>query len=240
MRKTITILLLTITTVLNAQNFEGTLTYSVDFKVSQKMLDMGMTKEMLKANMESEGTWADTLITSYKNGFYKKLNLSTTNSWIIYRPDSNKLYTFQDGEASDICTVNDASVDLEYKMTGKMPVITLLDTLVKFNEYELKMVEVKWKSGTYYYLFSENHFKANPEQYKGHIYDGYYEYLKISKSLPIVIIKETGGMITITMSLAEYKEDKIEDSLFQIPELVEDEELNSFNFGAGKMMKIKN
>ena len=121
MRKIITILLLTITTVLNAQDFEGTLTYFVDFKVSQKMLDMGMTKEMLKTRMESDGTWADTIKTSYKKGFYKQLNLSTDNSWVIYRPDSNKLYTFQDGEASDICTVTDPSVDLEHKMTGKMP-----------------------------------------------------------------------------------------------------------------------
>lgn len=239
MRKSITIILLTITTILNAQEFEGTLTYIVDFKVSQKMLDWGMTKEMLKTRMESDGTWADTIKTSYKNGFYKQLNLSTDNSWVIYRPDSNKLYTFQDGETSDICTVTNPAVDLEHKMTGKMPTVTLLDTLINYKEFELKMVEVKWKAGTYYYLFDEDHFKTNPEKFKGHIYDGYYEFLKLSNSLPIMIIKEAGGMTTITISLIDSFENKIDDSIFQIPELIEDEELNSLNIGTGKMMKIK-
>jgi len=240
MTRTITILLLTITTALSAQNFEGTLTYSVDFKISQKMLDMGMTKEMLKSKMQSDGSWADTIKISYKEGFYKQLNLSSDNSWVIYRPDSNKLYTFQGGEASDICTVNDASIDLEQKMIGKMPSVSLLDTIVKFKEYQLKMVEVKWKSGTYFYLFDEKYFQTNPELYKGHIYDGYYEFLKIAKSLPIMIIKETGGMMTITMSLVKSNESKLTESLFKIPELVKDEELNSLNFGAGTIMKIKN
>lgn len=240
MKKTITIILLTITTVLNAQIIEETLIYSVDFKVSQKMLDRGMTKEMLKIKMKSSGSWTDTIKTSYKGGFYKQLNLSTDKSWVIYRPDSNKLYTFQGGEASDWCTVTDASIDLENKITGKMPKITLLDTIVKYKEYGLKMVEVKWQSGTYCYLYSENHFKINPEHFKGHIYDGFYEFLKISSSLPIKIIKEAGGMITTTISLVESNKNKITDTLFQIPELIEDEDLNSFYFGAGTIMKIKN
>ena len=239
MKKTITILLLTITTILNAQDFEGTLTYFTDFKVSQKIIDMGMTKEMLKSKMKSDGTWADTIKTSYKKGFYKQLNLSIDNTWVIYRSDSNRLYTFQNGEASDICIVTDPSVDLEHKMTGKMPTVTLLDTLIKYEKYELKTVKVKWKSGTYYYLFDENHFKTNPENFKGHIYDGFYEFLKLSNSLPIQIIKEVGGMMTVTISLIDSAEYKINDSIFQIPELIEDEELNSFNIGTGKMMKIK-
>jgi len=239
MRKVIAIVLLTITTVLNAQDFEGTLTYFVDFKVSQKMLDMGITKEMLKSKIESDGTWADTIKTTYKNGFYKQLNLSTDNSWVIYRSDSNKLYAFQEGEASDICTVTDASIDLENKMTGKMPTVTLLDTLIRHQEFELKMVQVKWKTGTYYYLYDKNHFKTNPDSFKGHIYDGFYEFLKLSKSLPIMIIKEISGMMTTTISLIDSSEKKIDDSFFQIPELIEDEELNSLNIGTGKMMKIK-
>ncbi len=239
MRKTITIILSTITTILNAQDFEGTLTYSVDFNVSQKMIDMGMTKEMLKTRMQSDGTWADTIKTSYKKGFYKQLNLSTDNSWVIYRPDSNKLFTFQDGEASDICKVTDPSVDLEHKITGKMPTVTLIDTLINYKEFKLKMVEVKWKTGTYYYLFDDNYFKTHPENFKGHIYDGFYEFLKLSNSLPIVIIKKIGGMMSITISLIDSSENKINDSYFEIPELIEDETLNKLNIGTGKMMKIK-
>lgn len=240
MRKLITVLLLTITTVLNAQDFEGTLTYLADIKiVSQKMLDMGMTEEILKSKMEADGRWADTIKISYKNGFYRQLNLSAVKSWIIYRPDSNKLYTFQEGDASNICIVADASIDLENKMTGKMPTITLLDSLYSDDDYKLRAVEVKWSTGSYYYMFDENHFKVNPENFKGHIYDGFYEFLKLSKSLPIEIYKKTNDIIKVRLTLIESSNEQIDYSLFEVPELIEDESLNSFNTGAGKFMKIK-
>lgn len=234
-----TILLLLVSILLHAQDFEGTLTYTVDFEISKKMQKMGVTKEYLKSNMEKEGTWADTIKTSYKNGFYKQLNYSKDKSWIIYRPDSNKTFTFQEGEEADICTVNNAAKDLEYELTGNQPAVTLLDTSIKYLDFNLKMVEVKWKTGSYFYLFDEDYFKTNPENYKGHTFDGFYEFLKISKSLPIIIIKEGGGMMTMTLSLVDFSEHTVEESIFLIPELIEDEELNYFNVGLGKMMRVK-
>lgn len=239
MRKTITIFLLSISSLLSAQNFEGTLTYSVDFELSQNMLDMGLTKEMMKSKMLAEGTWADTIKTSYKNGFYRSHNLSANRSWVIYRPDTKKIYSFQNGETSDLCMVTDTTIDLEEKMTGEGPNLTLLDTLTEYKDYRLKTVHVKWKSGNYYYLFDEDHFNMDPELFEGHIYDAWYDYLKLSGSLPVKIIKEAGKMMTITMSLVDASETRIEDSVFQIPELVEDEELSSFDIGTGKMMRIK-
>ena len=101
------------------------------------------------------------------------------------------------------------------------------------------MVEVKWKAGTYYYLFDKNFFTANPDEFKGHIYDGFYEFLKISKSFPIIIIKHAGKVMTTTASLVEVSEQEINDTLFKIPELIEDDELISIDFGAGKMMRVK-
>jgi hypothetical protein len=78
-----------------------------------------------------------------------------------------------------------------------------------------------------------------PENFKGHIYDGFYEFLKLSKSFPIEVYKKTANMLTIRLTLIDFREHKIEESLFQIPELIEDEELNSLNFGTDKIMKIK-
>ena len=121
MKSIITILLLSISTLLSAQNFEGTLTYKVDFTIAQKMIDMGVTLDVLKKRMEEEGSWVNTIETSIKNGYYKQLNESKDKSWVIYRPDINMLYTLQEGEASDICVIMDASMDTEFKMLGKMP-----------------------------------------------------------------------------------------------------------------------
>ena len=223
---------------MSAQNFEGTLTYKVDFTIAQKMIDMGVTLDVLKKRMEEEGSWVNTIETSIKNGYYKQLNESKDKSWVIYRPDSNMLYTLQEGEASDICVIMDASMDTEFKMLGKMPTVTLVDTIVKYNDYELKMVKVKWKMGYYLYLYSEDHFKTDPELFKGHIFDGFYEYLKIAKSFPVIVIKDA-VMMTVTTSLISSSEEEIQDSIFDIPELIEDEELNQISFGIGKMMKIK-
>lgn len=235
MRTIAIILILTITTTLNAQNFEGTLTYSIDMEVGQKMIDMGMTKEMLKSGMKSDGTWIDTVKTSYKEGFYRQLNMSADSTWVVYRPDSNKIYIFETIDSSTLCTVNDASLDLGHKMTGKMPSVSLIDTAVQYREYELKAVEIKWTAGTYLYFFSEAHFKTDPELFKGHIYDGLYEFLKISNSLPVLISKQAGPM-SITMSLVEWKEVELPDSFFHIPELLDDD---SINFGVGTIKKVK-
>lgn len=190
MKNTIAIILFIITTVSQSQDFEGDLTYFVDFQVSQKMIDKGVNKEILKGQMESEGVWADTIKSSYKAGFYQQLNLSKDKTWVIYRPDVKQLYTFQDGEDSDLCIITDASIDLEYQKTGEMPKVVLLDTLVKYQNYRLEVVQVTWKSGIYYYYFDKNHLRVNPEDFKGHIYDGFYAFLKLSKSLPIRIVKD--------------------------------------------------
>ena len=237
MKQIITLLFLVVILGLNAQTFEGKLVYSMDFEVSEKMAGMGLTKEMLKSKMAEDDSWSDTIKITYKQGYYRQESSSVFETKIIYRPDSNMLYTFQAGEASDICTVTDVSKDLEFKMIGKMPSVMLLDSIVEYNDYKLKVVEVKWKSGRYYYLFDENHFKANPEDYKGHVYDGFYEYLKLSKSYPIVIVKEAGAVMTVTMSLEYFTEEKVNPEVFEIPALVEDEEL--FNSPMGKMMRIK-
>ncbi len=239
MKKIIIFFLLIITTALNAQNFEGTLIYSVDVEPSQRSLDAnGMTIDEWK----SIGYKVDTVKVFYKNGFYKSLTIpaNAENSWVIYRPDSNKLYSFIDGEGSDICFVNDAYVDKFAIRSGSLPTIKLLDTIVKFREYDLKMVMVKWDLVTCFYLYSEDHFKTNPNLYRGHLRGGFYEFLKISGSLPIKIIYYYEGLGTNTESLIEFNEGKLTDELFQIPELVEDEELNLYEKPEfGKVMKIK-
>lgn len=239
MKQIITLLFLVICFGIKAQSFEGTLVYSMDFEVSEKMANMGLTKEILKGKMAEDHSWSDTIKVTYKHGFYRQQSSSVFETKIIYRPDSNMLYTFQTGDASDICTVTDVSKDLEFKMTGEMPTVKLLDSIVEYDEYKLKVVEVKWKSGRYFYLFSENSFKANPEDYKSHIYDGFYEYLKLSKAYPVVIVKEAGGVMTVTMSLEYFTKENISNTIFDVPQLFEDEELEVLSSPMGKLMRIK-
>jgi len=204
------------------------------------MEEMGMTKEMFLAEMKKEGTWSDTINISYKQGNYYTLLNAKMKSWSIYKSVANKIYSFQDGESKDICTVADASIDLEFKMTGKMPTVKKLDTTVMIDGIACNVVRVKWKTGAYDYYYNSSKLNVDANLFANHTYDGWAEYLKISNSLPIRIVKKTDGMMTITMTLVNAKTEAISDKLFQIPTLVADKELNSMNIGGSKeTMRIK-
>ena len=74
------------------QSYEGTLTYVTDFEVSEKLVKMGMTIQMLLDKMKSEGSWSDTIKTYYKQGNYFTLLNTNPKSWSVYRWDNNKIY----------------------------------------------------------------------------------------------------------------------------------------------------
>ena len=224
--KTLVLLLISFFALRSAfsQNFEGTLSYSVKMEVSEKMQKYGVTKEILIEKMRKEGTWADTIFISYKNGNYIQQMGINKFAWSVYSVDSNKLYSFQKG--SDICTVINTSIDLEEEMFGTPPKISLLDTSVVINDLECSIVRVKWKSGYYDYYFNTLKNPISPEFYKLYKYDGWYEYLKIAKSLPIRIVKSNKGMMTITMTLVNTSLHNVNDDLFKIPKLVYEKDLN--------------
>jgi hypothetical protein len=234
----ITIILFT-TGLCFGQSFEGTLTYVSDFEVSEKLAKMGMTKQMLLDKMKKDGSLIDTIRISYKSGDYYTLLNNNPKSWAIYRADSNRIYSMQDGEASNICTVTDASIDLEFTMTGKMPTVVKLDTTVNVDGVICSIVRVKWKSGNYDYYFNSAKLTVNPTFFAKHIYDGWAEYLKISNSLPLRIVKSTLGMMTHTMTLVSAKTEVIDEKIFLIPTLIPDKDLNIVKVANREIMRIK-
>lgn len=239
MRQILTTIMLFTTLLSFGQTYEGTLTYIVDLEVSEKLINMGMTKQILLDKMKSEGSWSDTIRTSYKQGNYYTLLNNNPKSWSIYKADSNKIYSMQDGEASDLCTVTDASIDLEFTMTGKMPIVEKLDTTVMVDGVSCSIVRVKWKSGIYDYYYNQNKLTIDPSLFSKHTYDGWAEFLKISKALPLKIVKTTNGMMTITMTLISSKAEVIDEKLFSIPKLVPDKDLNIVKIANREIMRIK-
>jgi hypothetical protein len=237
MKKLITVLLLFIINFCLGQSFEGVLTYKVDFEVSDKMKKMGITKEVLVDKMNKEGSWSDTIKISYRQGDYFAMMSTIPKSWMIYSAKTNKIYTLQEGEASDICAVTDASIDLEFEMTGKRPVITKLTNSAEVNGVTCEIVSVKWQSGTYQYFYNPADLIVDPALFEKHIYDGWAEFLKIAKALPVQIIKET-PMGSATLILVHKESKVIDKNLFDIPELKADEELNFMKLKNMEMMRI--
>ena len=241
MKQIITTILVFTTGILFGQSYEGTLVYKTDFqfKISEKMMKMGITEEMMKEKMKKEGSLTDSIKTIYKQGDYITYTNFSPQSWSVYKQLANKLYSFQDGEASDICTVTDVSIDMEFQMTGNKPIIQKLDTVVEINGRRCEIVRVLWKSGTYDYYFDNNFLKVDAKLFENHIYDGWADFLKISNSLPIKIVKSVKGLTTVSHTLIRHKEETIDPKLFEIPELLADQDLNLIKIGNRELFKIK-
>lgn len=241
MKQIITTVLLLSTGLLFGQSFEGTLVYKTDFKfiISEKWAKMGITEQMMIDKMKEDGSWTDSIKTCYKSGDYITYTNFAPQSWSVYKRDTNKLYTFQEGDGSDICTVTDVSIDLEFKLTGNNPTITKLDTLVELNGMKCEVVRVKWKSGTYDYYYNSSFLKVDPKLFENHTYDGWASFLKISSALPIRIVKSTKGLATVTTTLIRHREEAIDEKLFIIPKLVPDKDLNIIKIPNQELMRIK-
>lgn len=240
MKQLVTLLLLTAALFAHAQSFEGTLVYTATHEIiiSEKMKGLGLTAEKVIERMKAEGSYIDTIRGSYRQGNYRNDLNTTPRTWTIYRPEDNKLYTFQDGEAKDICTVTDMGVDLEQKLTGSKPRVTRLDTTAMVGDIPCELVRVQWKSGSYDYYYNKTKLMVNPALYAAHVYDGWAEYLAIAKALPLKIVKRAGKLSVSTITLVDQKPGPVTDGLFLLPTLVEDKALD-MGMPHTKIMRIR-
>lgn len=239
MKKLVLLLALFSTAMAYGQSFEGTLTYVPQVELSPKLAKMGMTKEWLVNKLKEEGSWADTICTSYKGGNYCTVLNNTPKSWSTYKAETNKIYALQEGEAADICIVTDASIDLEFKITGKQPSVQKLDTAVSINGTPCEVVRVKWKSGTYDYYYSPSRLQVDPSLFARHVFDGWASFLQISRALPLRIVKTTNGMMTITMDLVAIDQKTVDERLFSLPTMVADKDLNPVPTGNKEVMRVQ-
>lgn len=238
MKYTITVILIMITCTYFSQSFEGTLVYTTDIELSPNLEKMGMTKEILMNKMKADGSWLDTLSISYKLGDYCYKSSNSLKSWLIYKSETNKIYSVQDGIKNEICSVIDASIDTEFAYFNKMPSVTKLDTSVTVNNIVCNIVRVNWKFGTYDYYYNSTMLNVNPELYSKHIYDGWYEFLLLSNSLPIKIVKKGEGIMTVIATLIDINTNKINDEIFTLPNLIVDKNLNIIKTPNREIMRI--
>ena len=227
--------------LLNAQSFEGTMTYKSEYKfdISDEMKKMGVTEEALIKKMKTEGLWSDSISITYKGDNYIMYTSVAPAAWSIYRGKTNKLYSFKENDPEEICTVTDVSIDLEEHVSGIKPVILKTRTNVDVNGWIRETVRVTWKSGTYDYYYHPSSFKVDTGLYSNYIYDGWSGYLKISHALPIRVVKSINGVGSVTLTLSSFKEEKVDDKIFDIPELIPDPNLNVIKLVNRELMRIK-
>ncbi len=236
MKALFSILALFLALSINAQNFEGTLTYKIEAEVGEQMKNLGVTMETLKAIMEEEGVWTDSVSITYKNNYYVVKPNNKVKTASVYQPDSNMLFSIDLG--ADICTVQDMGVDLEQQMFGAAPKIYQLDTTVVINGKTCNIIRVRWQMGQYDYYYAKGVNAISPDFYAKHKYDGFAGFLAMSKALPMRVVKRVAGSKTI-MTLVETKLHKVDDSIFELPDMEPDDEGAVLGLIQMKSMKIK-
>lgn len=224
MKNLIIINILLVYNIIYAQSFVGSLVYKVDL-VMNEINDK--SNEMLMSSIINDDSWADTITYYYLEGnYFQKLN-NKIQTYIIYNSATNKLYNFNKGVDSNFCSVMDASYDVEYDKIGLTSKVLKIDTSIYFNNMLLSLIRIEWKSGYYNYYYDSTDLYMDPIYYKNHNYDGFSNYLLLSKSLPIKIEKIVYGMpMAVVYTLISKKKEIVEMSLFNIPNLEINKEMN--------------
>lgn len=155
-------------------------------------------------------------------------------SHTIYKAADDALYAID--SISSIVTVINTETDFESTL-GLKPTICLLDSVYRDDGREWNIVAVQWKGGRYLYFYDSDMLRVDAELFKGHNFDQFYEYLKISGSLPTRIDKIVNGIGRVSLEIIDSKTYSPDPSIFQIPKLKAVPGLTSF-YPNKKLYKI--
>lgn len=220
MKKTILLLLLMLSNILvNAQSFEGTVSYKIDFEFDSLALSkMGGTMEMMEEQMKANGEYFDTIKISIKDGNYIKEDNAKLTKRIIYKSEVNKIYIFQ--KDFDHVIITDATNYSAINLSHDEPEIIVSDSVRIINDIECTAVVMKWKGiGEEYYFFNPEILSLDASLFSKHNYEYLNTLLNISNAYPIEIIKTLNQFVTIKMTLIDYKKEKIDGAAFDLPKL---------------------
>ena len=146
----------------------------------------------------------------YKDKYYKSILDGDRLFYQIYSPKDSKLYSFYD--KSDTASVSDCKHN-EEKITET--ILEDSDTII----YNIMCKKVTFKlnsGGEMIFFFNPYYFKLNPEKFKGHKLGFWYDYLKVSNSLPIkYIIKKP--FLNMEVTLVDVTMRNISEKEFAIP-----------------------
>jgi hypothetical protein len=205
--------------------FTGTLIYSQDLTVSGAMAAMGATRETLLENLLTQGDWGDTIRITYNTrGDYRISVQNPKHSYKIYLADSNKIYSFLDGDNSKSCIVQEA-IDMDIVGNPNVPNKVPFDTTVVISGVTCKAVRFRWKMGRVDYFYDSTKLKIDPALFARHTTEGLADYLATTKSLPFRITRDIAGM-RVQQTLIGSREEAVNQDLFNLPRLDRDEELN--------------
>ena len=198
MKKFLMLALLWATTWLNAQNFEGKITYSNIYKSKVAQVSDQQWTAMLGNTQEYE----------IKGGNYRSDTNGTMMQWILFLNKDNKLYsklsTSETVFFSDVTVQGDEVTQSELKKGA----LTILGFLC--DELTLTCT-----SGVQRYYFNSK-FGVDPKLFVNHKLGNWYDFISKSKALPLKTIIET-KQFTIESTALKITPMQLEASRFALP-----------------------
>jgi hypothetical protein len=192
------LLLLTVSTLTFAQNFEGKITYQNSYKSKIQ----GVTDEQFTSMM---GTTQEYWI---KRGNYKSTLNGSVVAWVLYVNKDNKLYSKMGN--SEIVYWNDGSQNTNEitKAEINKEVLTILG-------YKCDELILTGKNGVEKYYFNSS-LKIDASLFKNHKYGNWSEYTSRSNAVPLKMIIET-PQFSMESTATEVKPVALEEQFFQLP-----------------------
>lgn len=193
------LLLAALTTgIAKAQDFEGEVLYSIKYQSKNpKMSNTQM--EFLFGNWQSFGI---------KGGSYKNTSNGKVLLWQIYKGSENKLYN-KAANAETIFWIDVAVQKDEVLKTELNKGVT------EILGYKCDELILTCKSGLQKYYFNAE-LAINPETYKTHKYGNWYDYLLLSKAIPLKTIIENEQFVMEQVATA-VKPKKVAEDYFNLP-----------------------
>lgn len=194
----ISILITLSTVIIFGQNFEGKITYSNTYISKNPKI----TSQQLQIMMGGVQEYY------IKGGDYKSVTNGSMMEWQLYLNAENKLYS----KIPNSGTVfwNDGITNLDSILS-----MELNPDVMKILGYQCDELILTCKSGIQKYYFNSA-LKVDASLFKNHLFGNWYDFLKVSNSLPLKMIIES-KQFTIENVATEVNVMKINASELMLP-----------------------
>lgn len=199
MKHLLTILMTVISVTVFGQTFEGKITYQNSYTSKLPNVQDQQFNSMM-------GTTQEYII---KGGDYKSSSNGTLVQWQLYINKDNKLYNKMSN--SETIFWNDGNTNPDSIIS-----VEINKGVTEILGYKCDEVVLTCKSGLQKYYFNQK-IAVDISLFKNHLYGNWYDFLKVSKSLPLKSIIET-QQFTLVSEATDIKEMKLDDKEFQLPE----------------------
>ncbi len=177
-----------------------------------EMVSDSMWQELIKQQFGERGFMTQKYF--YKEGNYcSEIDAGLQSGLQAFNPEDGLLYSWaKDSEEA-------VTVDTKKCLDAFVEIVetTELDTILAI---PCKSLLIKSKLGTMTLWYNSDYLKVDPNYYEGHLYGHWEQILKKTGCLPLKV-EQSGFMSKMTQIAIEYKEEKVKETKFAIPEFKE-------------------